>query len=171
MTAAPGKRDGEAGGADEVLDVLGIGFGPSNLALAIALEEQAARSPGRRPVRAAFIERQERFGWHCGMLISGANMQVAFLKDLVTMRNPTSDFSFLAYLHQMGRLPAFINQKNMFPSRLEFHDYLSWAAGRLRHRVTYGVEAAGARPVKGDGEAGGDGDVRYIDVADRKSVV
>jgi L-ornithine N5-monooxygenase len=146
----------------EVLDLLGIGFGPSNLALAIVLEEQAQRTVGARPLRAAFVERQNRFGWHRGMLIGGANLQVSFLKDLVTMRDPTSDFSFLCYLHQAGRLAAFINQKNMYPSRVEFHDYLSWAAGRLRHQVTYGVEIIDAKPVL-DGD-----DVRYIDVVARR---
>jgi L-ornithine N5-monooxygenase len=140
----------------DVLDVLGIGFGPSNLALAIALEEQPA-------VRAAFVERQDSFGWHRGMLIGGANLQVSFLKDLVTMRDPTSDFSFLSFLHAQGRLAAFINQKNFYPSRREFHAYLSWAAGRLRHRVAYGLEVVRATPVlHGD-------DVRYIDVVARRS--
>ncbi len=147
---------------DGVLDVLGIGFGPSNLALAIALEEGTGRQAGSRPVRAAFLERQGQFGWHKGMLIEGATMQVSFLKDLVTMRDPTSDFSFLAYLHQMGRLAAFINTKDVYPSRVEFHGYLSWAAARFRDRVGYGLDVLGAAPVlRGD-------DVRYIDVVARR---
>lgn len=150
------------GGTDEIYDVVGIGFGPSNLALAIALEERA-RDPAARPVRAVFVERQSRFGWHPGMLIDGANLQVSFLKDLVTMRDPTSDFSFLSYLHQTGRLPAFINQKNMYPSRIEFNAYLSWAAGRLRDRVDYGLEVVDASCVSSDGE------VRYIDVLARRA--
>jgi L-ornithine N5-oxygenase len=149
-------------GEDEVFDVVGIGFGPSNIALAIALEEGVGRPAGSPPIRAVFLERQEQFGWHTGMLIEGTTLQVSFLKDLVTMRNPTSDFSFLAYLHQMGRLAAFINTKDAYPSRVEFHDYLSWAAGRLRDRVGYGLEAVGATPVLcGD-------DVQYIDVTARR---
>ncbi len=149
-------------GADDVLDVLGIGFGPSNLALAIALKEGVGRPAGSRPVRAAFLERQPQFGWHQGMLIEGATMQVSFLKDLVTMRDPTSDFSFLAYLHQMARLAAFINTKDVYPSRVEFHAYLSWAASRLADRVGYGLDAISATPVlHGD-------DVRYIDVVARQ---
>jgi L-ornithine N5-oxygenase len=138
----------------QTLDVLGIGFGPSNLALAIALQQ--------RGVRSAFIERQEHFGWHPGMLIDGATMQVSFLKDLVTMRDPTSDFSFLAYLHEKDRLAAFINCKDIYPSRVEFHDYLCWAADRLRHRVIYGMKAVDAIPVLTDGE------VRHIDVVARR---
>ena len=139
----------------QTLDVLGIGFGPSNLALAIALEDT--------PVRAAFIERQEEFGWHRGMLISGATMQVSFLKDLVTMRDPTSDFSFLAYLHSKNRLATFINSREFSPTRVEFHDYLCWAAARLRHRVTYGLEAVDAIPVLTGGK------VRHIDVVARRT--
>lgn len=134
----------------QTVDVLGIGFGPSNLALAIALENG--------PVRAAFIERQPRFGWHRGMLISGATMQVSFLKDLVTMRDPTSDFSFLAYLHEKNRLATFINCKDVYPTRVEFHDYLSWAAARLSHRVSYGMTAVDVVPVMSGDE------VRELDV-------
>jgi L-ornithine N5-oxygenase len=160
LSGSPQTADGSTG---DVLDVLGIGFGPSNLALAIVLEERARCRAAARPLRAAFIERQQGFGWHRGMLIGGANMQVSFLKDLVTMRDPTSDFSFLSYLHQAGRLAAFINQKDMYPSRVEFHAYLSWVADRLRNHVTYGVEVIDARPVvEGD-------DVQYIDVVARRT--
>src|SRR5581483_10624347 len=90
------------------VDVFGVGFGPSNLALAIALAEHNARRPDRA-LTARFAERQERFGWHRGMLIEDATMQVSFLKDLVTPRNPVSPFSFLTYLHARGRLIDFIN--------------------------------------------------------------
>ena len=158
VSCPPGAADGSAHG---VLDVLGVGFGPANLALAIALNERSRLAAAARPLRVAFIERQRSFGWHQGMLIAGANLQVSHLKDLVTMRDPTSDFTFVSYLHRMGRLPAFINQKTMNPSRVEFNDYLSWAAGRLAHMVTYGLEVVDARPVPQDG------DVRCIEVIAR----
>jgi L-ornithine N5-oxygenase len=128
------------------VDVLGIGFGPSNLALAIAVEEHNALRSGP-PVTAAFVERQPRFGWHRGMLIDDATMQVSFLKDLVTMRNPTSDYSFVSYLHSRGRLADFINHKILFPLRIEFHDYLEWAAARMDHLVAYGQEVTDVQPV------------------------
>src|SRR5687767_13997808 len=105
-----------------VHDLVGIGFGPSNLALAIALREHNARTGNE--IDAVFLEKQAAFGWHRGMLLEGTTMQVSFLKDLVTMRNPASDFSFLSYLQDKGRMLDFINHKTMFPSRLEFHDYL-----------------------------------------------
>ena len=139
-----------------VYDVVGVGFGPSNLALAIALAEHNA---GRaEPVTAHFLERQPKFGWHRGMLIDTATMQVSFLKDLVTMRNPTSEFSFLNYLHGAGRLVDFINHKNLFPLRIEFHDYFEWAAAKVDDVVSYGTEVVSVRPVY-DGD-----EVAYFDV-------
>lgn len=148
-----------------VYDLLGIGFGPSNLALAVALTERNAElternaEPGRVPTTALFVERQPGFGWHRGMLLEDATMQVSFLKDLVTLRNPTSPFSFLNYLHARGRLVDFINHKSLFPLRVEFHDYLEWAAAKVADLVRYGHEAVAVRPVFDDGPAAGfDGD-------------
>jgi L-ornithine N5-monooxygenase len=129
-----------------VHDIVGIGFGPSNLALAIAAEE--VRGTGGT-VDAVFLERQPEFGWHQGMLIDGAVMQVSFLKDLATMRNPTSGYGFVSYLNSRGRLADFVNHKILYPSREEFHDYLSWAAASLHPVVRYGTEAVLVRPVPG----------------------
>lgn len=136
-----------------VYDLVGVGFGPSNLALAIAVAEHNAGSGGGAdgPVTAHFLERQERFGWHRGMLIEDATMQVSFLKDLVTLRNPASRFSFLAYLHDRGRLVDFVNQKNLFPLRVEFHEYFEWAAAQVDDMVSYQHEVVAVRPVH-DGE-------------------
>lgn len=128
-----------------VHDLIGIGFGPSNLALAIALREHSAQAG--EEFDALFFEKQAAFGWHRGMLIEGATMQVSFLKDLVTMRNPSSGFSFLNYLRERGRLADFINHKTMFPSRTEFHDYLEWAAARFQDQVEYGSEVVAVTPV------------------------
>ncbi|NED57749.1 lysine N(6)-hydroxylase/L-ornithine N(5)-oxygenase family protein, partial [Micromonospora aurantiaca] len=95
---------------------------------------------------AVFFEKQPEFGWHRGMLIDGATMQVHFLKDLVSLRNPASRFSFLAYLHARGRLVDFVNHKTMFPTRVEFHDYLEWTAAAFADRVRYGTEVVALRP-------------------------
>lgn len=83
------------GEPDGIYDTLGVGFGPSNLARAIAVEEHNARVPAAERLRAGFPEKQPHFGWHRGMLIDDATMQVSFLKDLVTMRDPTGEFSSL----------------------------------------------------------------------------
>jgi L-ornithine N5-oxygenase len=150
----------------EIVDVVGVGFGPSNLALAIALTEEPA--PRDRP-RAVFLERQPSFGWHRGMLIEDARMQVSFLKDLTTQRNPRSRYGFLSYLQDRDRMSDFINTQNFFPTRLEFHDYLEWAAAAYADRVRYGTEVLAIRPV-GSGSAAlwevlardDDGEHRYL---------
>ncbi|MBZ4319514.1 lysine N(6)-hydroxylase/L-ornithine N(5)-oxygenase family protein [Streptomyces huiliensis] len=152
MTARP---DSSAG---DVVDVVGIGFGPSNLALAIALEE-TAESAGQPSMR--FYERQPRFGWHRGMLMEDVTMQVSFLKDLATMRDATSRYTFVSYLQEKGRIAEFINSKTLYPLRVEFHDYLEWAAHRFRSHVTYGTEVTAVRPVTEDGV------VTHVDVVAR----
>ncbi len=145
MSAGPGSGD------RPVYDLLGAGFGPSNISLAIGIEEHnAGKCPAER-LRAHFFEKQPCFGWHRGMLIDGTTIQVSFLKDLVTMRNPGSDFSFVNFMHGRERLVDFINHKTLFPLRTEFHAYLEWAASRLRHVVSYGTEVIGIRPVMRDG--------------------
>jgi L-ornithine N5-monooxygenase len=128
----------ESNGHEPILDIVGVGFGPSNLALAIAVMEHNADPAVTRPITAEFVELKDEFGWHTGMLIPGATMQISFLKDLVTQRNPTSEFSFVNYLTERGRLTEFINYQTFFPTRLEFHDYLTWAASRVEATVHYG---------------------------------
>lgn len=96
------------------------------------------------------------------MLIDDATMQVSFLKDLVTMRNPTSDFSFLCYLRERGRLVDFLNQKTLFPLRVEFHDYFEWAAARVGHLVDYSSEVLSVETVRDE-----DGDISHLDVTCR----
>jgi L-ornithine N5-oxygenase len=142
----PQVRSADAGGGP-VHDVVGIGFGPSNLALAIAVDEHVSRGS---QLSARFVERQAEFGWHRGMLIEDATMQVSFLKDLATLRNPTSRFGFLSYLHDRDRLVDFINYGTSFPTRLEFHDYLEWAAAGFADRVDYGTTIVGVEPVPHD---------------------
>ncbi|CAM5531905.1 lysine N(6)-hydroxylase/L-ornithine N(5)-oxygenase family protein [Streptomyces purpurascens] len=149
------------GDAQPVHDLIGIGFGPSNVAMAIALREHNARVGRQEAVTAHFFEQQPRFGWHRGMLIDDATMQVSFLKDLVTLRNPSSEYSFLCYLQSKGRLIDFINHKNLFPLRVEFHDYFEWAASQVDDMVSYGHEVVGVAPVTRDGV------VEYLDVTVR----
>src|SRR5918992_1263027 len=134
-------------------DVVGVGFGPSNLGLAVAIEEhnQQVGPDGGSPLTSMFLERKPTFGWHSGMLLPDATVQVSFLKDLATMRNPASTFSFVAYLHDRGRLADFINHKTLFPLLVEFNDYFAWAAERLAHLVTYSSEVSEVRPVIEDG--------------------
>ncbi|MGC0362296.1 L-ornithine N5-oxygenase [Rhodococcus sp. 27YEA15] len=129
----------DAGAENTVLDLVGVGFGPANLALAIAIEEHNANCAAVDRVNARFFEGQAEFAWHPGMLLDGATMQIAFPKDLVTFRNPQSGYSFFSYLFEQGRLVDFVNHQTFFPTRHEFNDYLGWAARRVDADVRFGT--------------------------------
>jgi L-ornithine N5-oxygenase len=142
------------------VDIVGIGFGPSNLALAIAVAEHNERHPDA-PLDAHFYDNKDSFRWHPDMMIPGAQMQVSFLKDLVTLRNPLSRFTFLNYLRERGRLVDFINHQTFFPSRAEYADYMGWAAGQVDENVHFNVSVTAVETVGdefcvhvGDGAAG-----------------
>jgi L-ornithine N5-oxygenase len=100
------------------------------------------------------IEQDDDVVWQRGMLLPWAESQVSFLKDLVTLRNPRSRFTFLNYLSSMGRLDDFINLATFTPFRTEISDYLRWVAESLgKVRIEYGRRCLSVQPVRlTDGE-------------------
>lgn len=124
-------------------DILCIGFGPAALAIAIAIRER-----GLGDKRILFLERQGEFGWHTGMLLPGTKMQISFMKDLATMRNPQSYFTFANYLHKHDRLANFINLSTHTPFREEFNDYMKWCASHFGDWVQYFQEVVKVTPMK-----------------------
>ena len=76
-----------------------IGAGPANLALAAAIDESGSPELTRS---VALLEQYPDVKWQRNLLLPWARSQVSFLKDLVTLRNPQSRFSFLQYLHERG---------------------------------------------------------------------
>ncbi|WP_409492335.1 lysine N(6)-hydroxylase/L-ornithine N(5)-oxygenase family protein [Amycolatopsis sp. cmx-11-12] len=134
--------------ANRDVELLAVGAGPSNLALAVALEELA---PGLAR-DSVLIERDEEVSWQRGMLLPEALSQVSFLKDLVTLRNPCSRFSFLNYLHATNRLNEFVNMGSFVPYRVELADYLKWTADSLSLvDLQRGKECLDITPVWTDG--------------------
>ena len=77
-----------------VFDIVGVGFGPANLSLSIAITEFQKFN-----FSTLFFEEKLAFSWHPEMILDDAEMQISFLKDMVTLRNPSSEFTFLNYLH------------------------------------------------------------------------
>lgn len=132
-------------------DLICIGFGPASLAVAVAMHDAIAAgrnlSAGSRPPRVLFLEKQETFAWHAGMLLPGAKMQISFIKDLATLRDPRSEFTFLNYLFRQGRLVDFTNLSTFLPARVEYEDYLRWAASFFDDVVRYGNEVVSVSPV------------------------
>ena len=141
--------------ADAMHDLLSIGFGPASLAIAVAiydiLEQRALTGSSSFAPKVKFLERQSAFGWHAGMLLPGTKMQISFIKDLATMRNPRSRFTFLNYLKEHNRLAQFANLDTFLPLRVEFEDYLKWSAGHFTDVVQYSQDVVSVKPVKSEG--------------------
>jgi L-ornithine N5-monooxygenase len=194
MTPFPDERESPSSGAppteshDNVLPVNGhghtsrhapcggvyelvcIGFGPASLAIAIALRDASqhpcpSQNNGWLP-KVCFLERQEEFRWHSGMLLPGSKMQISFLKDLATLRDPTSYFTFLNYLKQKDRLVPFCNLGTFLPTRIEFEDYLKWCASHFSDVVLYGQSVEGVRAVKNGSRSD---KVEHFDVVSKDS--
>lgn len=104
-------------------DVLGIGFGPANIALAIALEELMPN------INVKFFEMRERSMWQPEMLIDRSDIQNNPLRDLVTPRNPRSKYTFINYLYEQGRLFEYLNLGIQFPLRKEYAYYIVTVQG------------------------------------------
>lgn len=112
-------------------DVLGIGFGPANLALAIALQETASDLDIR------FLEARPGPTWQSTMMLAGSDIQNHPVRDLVSLRNPRSRYSFINYLFEHGRLLAHLNLPREFPLRKEYEQYICWAANDFAELVDY----------------------------------
>jgi L-ornithine N5-oxygenase len=142
------------------VELLAIGAGPSSLALAVAIEELARTELASDTL---IVEQQDDVVWQRGMLLPWTQSQVSFLKDLVTLRNPRSAFSFVNYLHSVGRLDEFINLGSFTPYRMEISGYLNWVARSLPHvRIEYGRRCVSVRPF-GVGDGPGEWIVQLAD--------
>ena len=126
----------------DLYDLVCVGFGPASMAIATAIYDMFEHSavPFERRPKVAFLERQPTFGWHVGMQLPGAKMQITFVKDFATQRNPRSRFTFLNYLWSKDRLTQFTNLSTFRPARLEYQDYMSWIADSFKGLVHYGRE-------------------------------
>ncbi|KAH7347139.1 L-lysine 6-monooxygenase (NADPH-requiring)-domain-containing protein [Plectosphaerella cucumerina] len=132
----------------EVHDLVCVGFGPASLAVAVALHDNLVNNILPSNPKVTFLEKQDRFAWHAGMLLPGAKMQISFIKDMATLRDPRSHFTFLNYLHHQGRLVEFTNLGTFLPSRVEYEDYLRWCAAHFDDVVQYQQQVVSVSPDK-----------------------
>lgn len=116
----------------KIFDVSGVGIGPSNLSMAALLQPL-------NHVTSCFFEKKRKFEWHPGLMFPEANIQVSFLKDLVTLADPTSAFSFISFLHAQKRLYRFITANFPRISRIEYNQYLQWVSSSLSN-LNFGCE-------------------------------
>src|SRR5262249_58188395 len=110
-------------------DLVGIGFGPANISLAIALEEMGWTGS------VLFLERQPGPSWQPQMLLDGTDIQHHPLRDFVTPRNPRSRYGFLSFLKSEGRLFDFLNLGIPFALRKDYAAYIGWVARQLHPSV------------------------------------
>ncbi|WP_096439585.1 lysine N(6)-hydroxylase/L-ornithine N(5)-oxygenase family protein [Alteribacter populi] len=110
--------------APATYDLIGIGIGPFNLGMAALLDSV-------EDVNAIFFDETSEFNWHPGMLLEGADLQVPFLADLVTIADPTSPYSFLNYLHEHNRMHKFFFFNRFDIPRVEYNHYLRWVVAHL----------------------------------------
>lgn len=114
------------------VDVLGIGFGPANIATAIAIEELGV------DVSAVFLERRPGPSWQSAMMLDGSDIQHNAVRDLALPRNPRSRYTFLNYLFEHERLFEYLNVGLPFPLRKDYARYVIWAAEQFAGQVRYG---------------------------------
>lgn len=109
---------------NEIYDLIGIGVGPANLGLAALL------SP-INGTKSIFFDKKKKFTWHDGVLLQNSDLQVHYLKDLVTLIDPTNPHSFLSFLVENKRIFQFLNQNKTTVSRKEYEQYYQWVSLRL----------------------------------------
>lgn len=109
---------------DLIHDFIAIGLGPFNLSLA-CLTEPLSELDG------VFLERNEEFNWHPGILIKGTTLQNPFLADLVSLADPCSRFSYLNYCKQEDRIYSFYIRENYYLDRIEYNRYCQWVVAQL----------------------------------------
>jgi L-ornithine N5-oxygenase len=112
-----------------VHDLIGVGFGPANISLAVALEELHPE------IRAVFFEARNTVAWQPEMLLPGSDIQNNPVRDLVTPRNPRSRYTFLNFLFEQGRLLEYLNLGIEFPLRKEYNQYITWVGSHFADRV------------------------------------
>jgi L-ornithine N5-oxygenase len=129
-------------------DVVGIGFGPANISLAVALQEMGWGGS------VLFLERYATPDWQPGMLLDGTDIQHHPLRDLVTPRNPQSRYGFLSYLKSRDRLFDFLNLGVEYALRKDYAGYIRWVAAHFDHWVAYSQSVASIKlgPSAGEGK-------------------
>ncbi|PIL19837.1 hypothetical protein P775_12590 [Puniceibacterium antarcticum] len=114
----------------KTFDVVGIGFGPANIALAALFDDEGIFN------NSVFLEKSKTPVWQEEMLFENAldihsNIQNIPHRDLATLRSPRSRYTFMNYLHSTGKLLSHLNMDLLMPMRPDFAGYVSWVSSQL----------------------------------------
>ena len=92
-------------------DVVCIGFGTKGLALSTVL---ADHDPTQKVL---VVERDAHFNGDLGFAATNSSAGSTFLRDLITLRNPRSEYTFINFLHETNLLVAFTNASQLITQR------------------------------------------------------
>ena len=106
----------------EIYDFVAIGPGPFNLSLACL---------SRRCPCARCSWRKARLRLASGHADRGLHAAEPFLADLVSLADPRSEYSYLNYCKQTGRIYSYYMRENHYLSRAEYNRYCQWVVARL----------------------------------------
>lgn len=106
------------------VDLLGVGIGPFNLSLAALLDNN-------KHISSVFFDSKSQFDWHPGLMLEDCTLQVPMMADLVTMVDPTNQYSHLNYLHKNQRLYHFYFYENFLTPRMDYNSYCQWVCQQL----------------------------------------
>lgn len=125
-------------------DVVCIGFGTKGLALSTVL---ADHDPSQKVL---IVERDGQFNGDLGFASTENSAGSSFLRDLITLRNPRSEFTFINFLHETNLLIAFTNASQLITSRHLTARYMTWVAEKIQRLgwVAFNKEAVNIKPTK-----------------------
>lgn len=128
----------------QTYDLVVVGFGTTALSLATALADSET------DLKVLFLESKAKFEWAPASVLPENTTRTSFLRDLITTRNPRSEFTFVNYLFESRQLVQFVNSSHIAPTRLVMGNYLSWVAKKMVERtwVRYSSTATRVVPVK-----------------------
>jgi len=115
---------------EKIYDVFGIGFGPSNISLAILLEERGDMS-------FYFTEAASDSTWQKEMMLDKSDIQNNPHRDLITLYDPRNKYTFLNYLHENNKIECYLNLGTKFPFRKEYSKYINWVSEHFNDNVDY----------------------------------
>ncbi|THX60100.1 hypothetical protein D6D06_01520 [Aureobasidium pullulans] len=140
----PQAARANASSSTQSYDLVVVGFGTTALSLATALADSET------DLKVLFLESKDAFDWAPASVLPENAVRTSFLRDLITTRNPRSEFTFVNYLFESNQLVQFVNSSHMTPSRLVMGNYLGWVASKMAERnwVRYSSTATRVTPVK-----------------------
>ena len=139
-----GAHDSASMDQPTTYDVVCIGFGTKGLALSTVL---ADHDPSQKVL---VIERDGQFNGDLGFASTENSAGSSFLRDLITLRNPRSEYTFINFLHETNLLIAFTNASQLITSRQLTARYMTWVAEKIQRLgwVAFNKEAVNIKPTK-----------------------